>query len=54
MNSEPFAATHVYDLQGRRIGSSGHHSTSDGLAAPGKYSLDKGIYIIDGKKVVVR
>lgn len=44
----------IYDLQGRRIGSSGHHSTSDGLAAPGKYSLDKGIYIIDGKKVVVR
>jgi len=59
VKSDRYATAHIYDLQGRRVNA--HNSSPATLhAIPGQSSHDrglplkKGLYIINGKKVIIR
>ena len=50
MKNEECATAPVYDLQGRRVDNAEANSSLFTLHS----SLKKGVYIVDGKKTVVR
>jgi len=53
ISSETASQMHqsIYDLQGRNMGSSANNHTNNGIST---HTLPKGIYIVNGKKVVIK